>query len=179
MNLTYVTSDQERVEVPDFLKQHIAGIAPLAVPMTSMDAAYTPLIPIVRDDQENVVAAALTCRGQLAAGAAQMGMGAKLYGSALNRHSELDLLAVAKDARQGLGTMLVEDMEQKFIERGVRVWFGNVTDDSNIDRLRKFYCERGFTALGDGQPLPPLLGREWVPPFAEHPVHFFYKLLRP
>jgi GNAT superfamily N-acetyltransferase len=178
VDITYVSTDVERLEVHDFLTQHIPGIAPTAVPVTAMDAVYTPLVPVIRDDDDQIVAAALTCRAQLAAGAAMAGMGLKTFGTALDKHSELDLLAVADRARgSGLGTMLVNDMQDKLVQRGVRIWFGNATKDSDVDRLRGFYLGLGFKVLGNGQPLPPLLGKQWVPAFAETPAFFFYKLL--
>ena len=178
MDITYAATDVERLEVREFLADHIPGIAPTAVPVTAMVAAYTPLVPLIRGDDSQVVAAALTCRAKLAAGAAMTGMGAQTFGTALDRHSELDLLAVAKHARgNGLGTLLVNDLQDKLVEKGVRVWFGNVTEDLNVDQLRVFYTRLGFKVLDDRQPLPPLLGKQWVAPFAEMPVFFFYKLL--
>lgn len=178
MDIQYVSTDAERLEVREFLAEHIPGIASTAVPATAMDTAYAPLVPVVRDDGGQIVAAALSCRAQVAAGAAMTGMGLRMFGPALDRHSELDLIAVAEDARgNGLGTRLVNDMEAALVRRGVRVWFGNVTEGTDIAQLRKFYSGLGFTVLADGQPLPPLLGVQWVPPFAEPPVFFFYKLL--
>lgn len=178
MEIQYVSTDAERLEVRDFLAEHIPGIADTAVPAKTMDIAYNPLVPVVRDESGQIVAAALTCRAQLAAGAALTGMGQKMFGTALDRHSELDLIAVAEDARgNGLGTRMVNDMEAELVRRGVRVWFGNVTEGSDITRLRTYYSRLGFKVLADGQPLPPLLGKQWVPPFAEPPVFFFYKLL--
>ena len=178
MDIEYVSTDTGRVEVRDFIAEHIPGIAATAVPVTAIDAAYAPHVPVVRNDDGRIIAAALTCRAQVAAGAAMTGRGQQMFGTALDKHSELDLLAVAGDARgNGLGTLLVNDMEAKLMHQGVRVWFGNVTADSDVRRLRKFYSELGFTVLADGQTLPPLLGKQWVPPFVEPPVFFFYKLL--
>lgn len=178
MDIEYVSTDAERLEVRDFVAEHIPGIADTAVPVTAMDAAYAPLVPVVRNDSNQIMAAALTCRAQVAAGAAMTGMGQTIFGTALDKHSELDLLAVAEDARgNGLGTLLVNDLEAKLVQRGVRVWFGNVTKDSDAEQLRKFYSELGFKVLANGQPLPPLLGKQWVPPHVEPPVFFFYKLL--
>lgn len=178
VDITYVSADAERLEVRDFLAAHIPGIASTAVPATAMDAAYAPLVPVVRAEDGRILAAALTCRSQVAAAAAMTGRGEQLFGAALERHSELDLLAVAEDVRgQGLGTLLIKDMQERLVERGVRVWFGNVSVSSDADRLRGFYSTLGFKVLGNGQPLPPLLGKEWIPPFAELPAYFFYRRL--
>ncbi|MBO9523516.1 MAG: GNAT family N-acetyltransferase [Nocardioidaceae bacterium] len=178
MDIKYVSTDVERLEVRDFLAEHIPGIAQTAVPATAMDSAYAPLVAAIRSEENTIVAAALTCRAQVAAGASMTGIGRQMFGTALDKHSELDLLAVAPQARgAGLGTALVNDLQGELVSNGVRVWFGNVTEDLEVDKLRGFYARLGFTVLGDGQPLPPLLGKQWVPPFAEMPAFFFYKLL--
>jgi GNAT superfamily N-acetyltransferase len=178
MEITYASSDEERKEVRDFLAKHIDDIAETAVPATSMDYAFKPLVPLVRGEQGHIVAAALTCRAFMAGSAAVTGLAEQMFGSALDRHSELDLLAVAEEARgQGLGTSLVKELESKLAAQGVRVWFGNVTAGSDVEQLRSFYSGLGFTVLADGQPLPPLLGRQWTPPLTEEPVFFFYKVV--
>lgn len=178
MDVTYAATDVERLEVREFLADHIPGIAPTAVPVTAMDPAYTPLVPMIRGDDNQIVAAALTCRAQLAAAAAMTGKGEQTFGTALDKHSELDLLAVAEHARgNGLGTLLVNALQDKLVQNGIRVWFGNVTEDLNVGQLRAFYTRLGFKVLDDRQPLPPLLGKQWVPPFAQMPAFSFYKLL--
>ena len=74
------------------------------------------------DERMRKIAAALTCRTQLAAASVLTGMGAELNWPMLDKYSELDLPAVARSVRgQSLGTKLVSDMEQRLIERGVRV----------------------------------------------------------
>ena len=177
--INYADTDAERQHVRDFLAEHIPGIASNAVPRTGMDGAYAPLVPLVRGEGGEIVAAALTCRSQLAAGASLMPVMGGQYAAVMDKHSELDLLAVAEGARgQGFGTLLVRDLEARLAERGVRVWFGNVTHDNDAERLRSFYSQLGFTVLDEGQPLPPLLGRNWVPPGVEPPAFFFYKTVR-
>jgi hypothetical protein len=67
-------------------------------------------------------------------------------------------------------------LEDQLRERGVRAWFGNVTPDLDVLRLRKFYTRHGFAVLPDGEPLPPLLGKaRWSMPSVEQPAFFFYK----
>ncbi|MFC0222844.1 GNAT family N-acetyltransferase [Nocardioides zeicaulis] len=178
MEIAYASSDEERREVRDFLAKHIDDIAETAVPAPSMDYAFKPLVPLIRGEDGQIVAAALTCRALLAGSAVITGRAEQMFGTALDRHSELDLLAVAEGARgDGLGTRLVHDLESKLAAQGVRVWFGNVTAGNDVERLRAFYSRLGFTVLADGQPLPPLLGRQWAPPLTEEPVFVFYKKL--
>lgn len=175
--INYANTDDERQEVRDFLADHIPGVQLTAVPQTGMDGAYAPLVPVVRSKQGQIVAAALTCRAQLAArGSLIPALAVEDYTAVMNKHSELDLLAVAESAQgNGLGTSLVLDLEARLAKRGVRVWFGNVTSGTDAERLRSFYSKLGFTVLDDGQPLPPLLGKNWVPPGVEPPVFYFYK----
>jgi GNAT superfamily N-acetyltransferase len=178
VEITYASSDDERREVRDFLAEHIDGIAETAVPATSLDYAFKPLVPLFRGEEGQVVAAALTCRAFIAGSAVLTGRAEQMFGTALDRHSELDLLAVAEGSRgEGLGTSLVEELESKLAAQGVRVWFGNVTAGNDVERLRSFYSRLGFTVLADGQPLPPLLGRQWTPPLTEEPVFVFYKMV--
>lgn len=153
-------------------------IASNAVPKTGMDGTYAPLVPVVRGDEGEIAAAALTCRSQIAVGTSLMPALGAQYASVMDKHSELDLLAVAESARgQGVGKLLMRDLEARLAERGVRVWFGNVTHDNDVARLRVFYADLGFTVLDEGQSLPPLLGRTWVPPGVEPSAFFFYKTI--
>jgi GNAT superfamily N-acetyltransferase len=185
MNITTADTDEDRLVTRDFLAQYIDDIAPDAVPKLSDDDLYRPLVPWIRDASGRVVAAALTCRNRYAAGAAAisrrgdpMPPQAAKFLSVLDKHSELDLLAVRPDCRgKGLGTSLVRWMEQRLQERGARVWFGNVTSSLEVTDLRRFYASHGFTTTGPNEDLPPLLGRMWIAPNAVRPAFFFYKAL--
>jgi GNAT superfamily N-acetyltransferase len=96
----------------------------------------------------------------------------------MDRHSELDLMCVVPNARgRGIGSTLVEDMEGRLRDRGVRAWFGNATSDLGTTKLRQFYSRHGFTVLDDGVPLPPLLGRPWVRKGVGRTAFYFYKIL--
>ena len=72
---------------------------------------------------------------------------------------------------------MIAFVETRLRERGVKVWFGNATNDLEVTRLRAFYAHHGFTVLAEGQPLPPLLGREWVAPSAGPSAFYFYKTI--
>jgi len=178
-------SDSERQEVLDLFLNIFDDIAPNAVPMTAHDDLYKPLVLQFRDDgTQQLVGAALTCRAQVAVGSALMTKsGAQLppagnYTAVLDKHSELDLIGVMPQARnQGIGSQMLAYLEARLSSQGVRVWFGNVSDNLEADRLRPFYASHGFTVLDHGQPLPPLLGRTWVPPSTIPPAFFFYKKL--
>ncbi|MEV6258395.1 GNAT family N-acetyltransferase [Nocardia sp. NPDC051911] len=176
-------TDEERQEVLDFFLETF-DIAPNAVPMTNVDDLYAPIVLQYRDGAGQLQGGALTCRAQVAVGSVV----AKKYGApfphqddyinVLDRHSELDLIKVAPDARgQGIGSQMLAYLEKQLRSRGVRVWFGNVTQDLDIERLRGFYTSHQFTVLDPGQPLPPFFGRRWVPPNTMPPAFFFYKKL--
>lgn len=181
---TMADTDAQRQEVLDLFLHTFSDIAPNAVPMTDMDSMYAPLVAQYSDsDSGALLGAALTCRAQLPVGSMTLppdamppGMN---YAPVLDKHSELDLMAVVPTARgRGIGTMLLSYLEHQLNAHGVRVWFGNATTDLDTARLRRFYCRRGFTVLDDGQPLPRLLGRQWHPPGAHPEVAFyFYKQL--
>ena len=186
MEITTAETDDDRVAVRNYLAQYIDGIAHNAVPSLKNDDFYSALVPWVRDESGDVLAAALTCRSQIAAGAAMLARrggsippAATHYLPVLDKHSELDLLAVRPDHRgDGLGSQLLEWMEVRLRSMGVRVWFGNVTKSLTIEDLRRFYARHGFSTTGPNEPLPPLLGRVWTPPNAEQPAFYFYKRLR-
>ena len=179
------SSDTERQEVLDLFLHIFDDIAPNAVPMTAHDYMYNPLVLQFRDDTtQQLVGAALTCRAQVAAGSVlfsnsgQQLPPARDYTAVLDKHSELDLIGVALEARnQGIGSQMLTYLETRLASQGVRVWFGNVTDNLEAERLRKFYGSHGFTVLDHDQPLPPLLGRTWVSPATVPPAFFFYKKL--
>lgn len=180
--ISEATTDAERRAVQELFQACFVDISPSAVPMTSADHLYAPIVAQYVDDAGRLVGAALTCRAQVAvttATAAAMGLPDTGYRSVLDKHSELDLMAVLPDARgQGIGGRLVAYLEDRLRDRGVRVWFGNATADLEVARLREFYARHGFTVLPDGQPLPPLLGKaRWSMPTAERPTFYFYKNL--
>jgi GNAT superfamily N-acetyltransferase len=185
MDISVAATDAERLEVRDFLAAHIPGIAADAVPALRNDVYYNPIIPIVRDGT-TIAGAALTCTSQLSASASiraskpgSLPPAAAPYLRLRDRHSELDLLAVCPTQRgRGIATALIEYMESRLRERGVRVWFGNVTDDLDVGGLTEFYRTRGFTVTELGAPLPPLLGVRWVLPAAEPAALYFYKQLK-
>jgi GNAT superfamily N-acetyltransferase len=180
--ITEAVTDAERRAVQELFETCFDGIAPTAVPMTKDDSSYAPVVAQYHDNEGKLIGAALTCRAQLAVTtvtAAAMGLPETGYRSVLDKHSELDLMAVVPEERgKGIGGQLVEHLEARLRERGVRVWFGNATADLEVDRLRDFYKGQGFTVLADGQPLPPLLGKDrWSMPMAEQPAFYFYKRL--
>jgi GNAT superfamily N-acetyltransferase len=144
-----VHDDADRAQVQELLQGLIPGIAHNAVPMSASDFMFAPVIVRAVDDDGRLVGAALSCRAQVAAtasalpGRAVPGLGD--FGPVMEVHSELDLLAVAPDARgQGVGSALLSAVEARLRERGVRWWFGNVTHGLDIERLRRFYSRHGF-----------------------------------
>lgn len=179
------TADDQRRDVGTFLRSQLPYIADDAVPLLRMDEVFAPIVAFITDDDGKIIAAALTCRAQIAAAMlmnARMGLphptGRPDYAPVMDKHSELDLIAVSQDhAGEGLGTALIDFLEVTLRERGVRVWFGNVLPSGDVDRLREFYQTRGFTATTDGGQMPPLLGRDWVMPNTERPAFYFYKKL--
>jgi len=186
VDITTADTDDERIAVRDFLAEYIDDIAPNAVPKLQDDDLFKPLVPWVRNESGDIVAAALTCRSQVAAGAAALERrggpiptAAGRYLPVLDKHNELDLLAVRPDHRgEGLGSRLLTWMENHLQSNGVRVWFGNVTPSLAVPELRRFYARHGFTTTNPTDGLPPLLGRIWVMPNAESPAFYFYKALR-
>lgn len=183
--ITAAQTNEERQEVLDLFLNVFDDIDPNAVPMTDMDPLYSPIVAQYRDPVTGrLLGAALTCRAQVAVGSlllSRAGMSPppeQDYTSVLDRHSELDLMAVLPEARgRGVGGQLLDYLEEELRQRGVRVWFGNVTDDLQVSLLRRFYSSHGFTVLEPGQPLPALLGKRWRLESAEVPVFHFYKQL--
>lgn len=183
--ITEALTDAPRQDVLNLFLDVFSDIAPNAVPMTHDDWIYRPVVAQYRDEETGqLLGAALTCRSQLAAGSVTMAkMGAALppqmdYTSVLDKHSELDLMAVRADARgRGIGGQLLAYLEDRLRERGVRVWFGNATKDLETRSLRSFYTGHGFTVLEEGQPLPALLGRQWHPGDDPRVAFHFYKQL--
>jgi ribosomal protein S18 acetylase RimI-like enzyme len=155
---------QDRTEVQEFFETHFPDIAPDAIPAIEHDNLYDPIILTVRENGPGgrILAAALSCRTNEVVALLRFPLMAELGASAKKvapLHSNLDLIATATEARgAGLGAMLLTEMEARLAEKGVRVWFGCVTEDLDTVKLRPYYEQRGFTVLADGEPLPPLLG---------------------
>ena len=151
-----------------------------AVPMTSNDRLYTPLIVQVLDDDRRVVAGALACRPQMAAGAAMAHDLFPAVAKQMDVVSELDLIAVRPRARSlGLGSEIIQYMEREPAAREVKVRFGNATQDLDVARLRRFYSRLDFAVLSPGQPVPPLRGVQRVPASELQPAFYFWKAISP
>lgn len=180
MSIALANTNDERAQVQALFSSVFDGIEPNAVPVAEHDYLYTPLIPYIRDESGRLLAAAMTCRTQIAAGAimtSRAGLPDRFnVMPVVDAHSELDLLAVDPTYRgHGLGSRLIRFLEDELARRKVRAWFGNVTVNLDARRLRTFYQLHGFTVLPDFTPLPPLLGRDWVLPGAGSPQFYFYK----
>lgn len=180
--ITDVYDDADRDQVQKLLQALIPDIAPTAVPMSKFDGMYAPVIMKAIDDDGALIGAVLSCRAQIAAAASlapeQALPGMPSYGPVMDTHSELDLLAVAPDARgRGVGSALLSAVEDRLRERGVRWWFGNVTHQLDAERLRRFYERHGSEVGPVGEPLPPLLGRTWVMPGTAPAVFYFWRKL--
>lgn len=180
VSITLATTNDERADVQALFGAVFDGIEPNAVPVVEHDYLYAPLIAQVRDESKRLVAAAMTCRTQVAAGAImahRVGLpDRRNVLPMLDAHSELDLLAVDDAHRgRGIGSRLIAFLENELAHREVRAWFGNVTANLDAGRLRTFYRSHGFNVLPDFEPLPPLLGRNWMMPGASSPQFYFYK----
>lgn len=178
------SNDGRRKAVQSLFESCFSDINPNAVPMVDADSLYQPIVlQYIDEGSGRLAGAALTCRSQVAVAhltARELGIlsGISPYQSVLDKHSELDLMCVAPGYRgRGIGTKLITELERRLRERAVRIWFGCVTSDLDVDRLREFYTRHNFKVLGDGQPLPPFLGKNWIPPNAEPPAFYFYKRL--
>lgn len=179
MPIRLAKTDQELGAVQRRLEAAIPGIAPDAVPRTSWGQQnFDVTVAQFLNDQDELVGAALTCRAQVAVSSMMMGdpLG---VAPVLDRHSELDLIAVRPEARgQGIGSAMIDFLEQGLDAADVKVWFGNVTTGQDVEQLRSFYSRHGFTVGAPGAPLPPLLGKTWTAPFlAAKPAFYFYKVL--
>ncbi|APU16433.1 MULTISPECIES: GNAT family N-acetyltransferase [Actinoalloteichus] len=180
-------TDPRRRDVLDLFTAVIDKVEPTAVPMTELDELYAPLVLQYHDPETGrLLGAALSCRAQIAVGSAlRLMSGQRMpreldFGPVLDRHSQLQLLAVVPEARgQGIGGRLLEESKNRLRDRGVRVWFGNVTVDQEADSLRRLFARHGFTVLDAGAPLPMLLGRHWRTPEPEAVAYHFYQQLRP
>lgn len=179
MPVTVASTSAELGAAQALFEEAIPGIAPDAVPRTSWGQKnYDVTVAQFRGDDGELFGAALTCRAQAAVTSVLMGdpLG---FRSVLDQHSELDLIAVRPNSRsKGVGSALIEFLEERLVAAGVRVWFGNVTPGLDVDRLASFYGGLGFTVGEPGARLPRLLGKDWAPPLlAEKPAFYFYKTL--
>ncbi|MFO6453399.1 MULTISPECIES: GNAT family N-acetyltransferase [unclassified Aeromicrobium] len=178
--ITLASTNEQRAEVQELFERVFVGIEDNAVPVIEHDYLYAALVPQIHDETGRLLAAAMSCRTQIAAGAI-MASRAGLPDAhgvlpLIDKHSELDLVTVDPTHRnQGLGSKLLRYLEAELASRGVRAWFGNVTANLEVDRLRNFYKSHGFNVLPDFEPLPPLLGRNWTMPNSAKPQFFFYK----
>lgn len=84
---------------------HFEDIASNAVPMTRLDDLYAPVVARYVDDVSGrLVAAALSCRAQVVAGAIQAERAGRPdggYSRLRDKHSELDLMCVVPEFRSG------------------------------------------------------------------------------
>ena len=153
--ITEAITNSQRREVLRLFLANFSNIDPNAVPMTEHDYLYAPIVAQYHDpDSGRLIAAALTCRAQVATMAIlaqQRGLPDGGYIPVLDKHSELDLICVDPRFRgQGIGKRLIDYLEQRLRDRGVRVWFGNATPDLDIVRLKRFYANCNFTLVPDG-----------------------------
>ncbi|MEG9224633.1 GNAT family N-acetyltransferase [Aeromicrobium sp. Sec7.5] len=180
MTIELAETNSERAELQALFSHVFEGISDDAVPRVEHDDLYAPLLPLIRDAEGSLLAAAMSCRTELASAAimaSRIGRGDP-FGviGLLDKHSELDLVAVQPSARgRGYGSRLIQWLDSELEHRGVRAWFGNVTVNLETDRLREFYRRHGFEIVPDFQPLPPLLGKSWMKRDAQMPQFYFYK----
>ena len=59
---------------------------------------------------------------------------------------------------------LIAFLEIALRRRGVCVWFGNISAESNVAGLVDFYSKNGFTIVPTGPGLPPFMGLTWQVP---------------
>jgi len=185
--LAFVSDDEERIQVRDFLEEHIHELPADAVPASCVDYMYNPRILAARDKSSNdIVGAALSCHPHTLAASIMMthneAMPQMPNLKGLERFtekvSELDLMAVSPShRRKGLGTQLVNALEYRLKSDGCKVWYGCSTDDLAVDELLKFYTKAGFRIATSTQGLPPLLGVQWdIATFEKATFHFYKRL---
>ena len=69
------------------------------------------------------------------------------------------MIAVESSARgDGLGSSLIAFLEIELRRRGVCVWFGNISAESNVPGLVDFYSKNGFTIVPTGDRAPTIHG---------------------
>lgn len=180
--ITLAHSQADREDVLRLFLGVIPGIAPNAVPMPDSDHLFRPLIAQARDSAGTLIGAGLSCTPLQVAGVSMLPESMRPRGIEKIAHqtSELDLLVVHPDHRdQGLGHQIIQFLEPLLAAQGVRSWFGNVSRDLDVDRLRRFYEGMGFNVLAPGQELPPFGGHDWsTGPGTEDPAFYFWKPIR-
>ncbi len=178
MTISLATSDDELQKVRTLFAATFNDIAPDAVPYTAEGHSTYDVMVVQALDADGILqGAALTNRAQIAVQSMMMGdpFG---YASVIDKHRELDLLAVRPEARgSGIGAALLEFVEDRLSTKGIDVLFGNATSDLDIVKLRLFYERHGYTVHPSGQPLPTLLGKAWTHPMAPPAVFYFHKML--
>lgn len=147
VRISLAISDSDFEAAQTVLAESIPGIAPDAVPRTEFgQQMYNVTVALAYDDDDQVVGAALTCRAQIAVQSMMLRGDPFGFKDVLDKHSELDLLAVRPAERgKGVGGALLEFLEAHLIAAGVQVWFGNATSELDVASLRRFYERHGFT----------------------------------
>lgn len=178
MITSLATSDDEIQAVRTLFEATFKGIAPDAVPYTAQGLSTYDVMVVQALDANGVLqGAAMTNRAQIAVQSVMMGdpFG---YASVIDKHRELDLVAVRPDARgSGIGTRLLEFSEDRLSTAGIDVLSGNATSDLDIAKLRLFYERHGYVVHPTGDPLPNLLGKAWTHPMAPPAAFYFHKVL--
>ena len=178
MTISLATSDEELQAVRALFQATFSDIAPDAVPYTAEGhSTYDVMVVQALDADGLLQGAVMTNRAQIAVQSMMIGdpLG---YASVIDKHRELDLLAVRPDARgSGIGTKLLEFVEDRLAAAGIDVLFGNATSDLDISKLRLFYDQHGYTVHPSGDPLPKLLGKPWTHPMAPRAAFCFHKML--
>jgi len=179
VTITLATTDADLQAVRQLFAKTFRDIAPDAVPFTREGhQSYGAMVAQAVDSDGRLQGAAMTCRAQIAVTALMLKGDPLGYAPVIDKHRELDLIAVQPDFRaSGVGSRLVSFLEEHLVAAGVELLFGNATRDLDLERLRQFYERQGFTVGALGAPLPLLLGKSWTIPNAAQPGFYFYKML--
>ncbi len=178
MNITVAKSEKELQAVRLLFASTFRDIAPDAVPFTPEGhTSYDVMVAQAISDDGQLLGAAMTNRAAIAVQSLMMGdlMG---YGSVVDKHRELDLMAVRPDARSsGIGAKLLAFLEDQLRTADIQVLTGNATADLELAKLRAFYERQGFTVQPQGAPPATILGKTWTHPLAPPAALYFYKVL--
>lgn len=174
MTITLATTDADLQAVRQLFADTFRGIAPDTVPFTREGQEnFHVMVAQAVDSDGRLRGAAMTCRARIAV------IDPRGYAPVIDKHRELDLIAVRPDLRgSGVGSSLLSFLEKHLVDAGVEVLFGNATRDLDLEGLRQFYERHGFTVGAPGAPLPKLLGKSWTVPHVPQPGFYFYKMLR-